>query len=127
MKDSLTEDRDGSDVLVQEIPDGIVAFRLVQNNPPIELDFESHYERGKVPTPGKPYHSYAWFGVSLFEDRSRVERMVKSAHNRGEQAWTAEIRFVAETGLYGVYNGRTTHIEAFAYPHEMLRLVDNVV
>ena len=112
--------------LLQPVPADFVGYRLVLSLPPRDVDFVSHYELDKKPDPTKPYLSYQWFGVSLFEDHQKVERMRRSAHNRGQTAWVATLRFLGQSGLYGIYNERTTHLEVFASPKDLLDLVENV-
>lgn len=123
MKDSFTQQRSGRDVLLQEIPEGFVGYRLLRSAPPTGIDFQSAYELGKWPTPGKPYRSYAWFGVSLFEDRAKVERFANTAKRKGQTVWIAELVFPADTGLYGIYQAKTTHLEVFGFPHELQVLI----
>jgi hypothetical protein len=102
----------------------LVVYRMVQNDPPDLVDFQSHYERGTPPTPGKPFHAYQWLGVSVFLDRSRAERLANSARKRGEPAWVAQLTLTPDAGLWGVYKARTTHLEVFGLPQD---LADRVV
>jgi hypothetical protein len=126
MKDSYTESRSGNDILLQQIPDDLVVYRMVQHNPPVAYDFQSHYERGAPPTPGMPFKAFAWMGVSMFLDRTRAERLADTARQRGESAWIAELILRPGAGLWGVYNAKTTHLEVFGLPQDLLDRVDNV-
>jgi hypothetical protein len=125
LKDSATEQRSGSDLLLQEIPDDLVVYRMVQNDPPDLVDFQSHYERGTPPTPGKPFHAYQWLGVSVFLDRSKAEWLANTARKRGEPAWVAQLILTPGAGLWGVYKAKTTHLEVFAIPQDLKERVDN--
>jgi hypothetical protein len=127
MKDCISGRRVGTDVLLAEIPSGFVGYRKVGRSSPTADDFRSHYELGILPNPAKPYRSYAWFGVSLFEDEGRAERLANTARRRGESAWVARLRFNGGTGLYGVYNPKNTHLEVFAIPQDLLALIDQVI
>jgi hypothetical protein len=111
---------------LQEVPAGFTGHRVVESYPPKEVDFWSAYELGKVPSPTQQYRSYAWFGVSLFENYTKAERMAQTARGRNKAVWIAELRFRPDSGIYGVYNARTTHLEVFAYPQELLALVAGV-
>lgn len=126
LKDSESAQRGGNDVLLQEIPDGLMAYRMVQNDPPIESDFHSHYERGLVASLRRPFRAYAIFGVSMFLDRAKADRLARSAHGRGEPAWIATMNLTAGAGLWGVYKARTTHLEVFGLPPDLLARVDRV-
>lgn len=127
MKDSVTGEREGNDLLLQEIPDGLEAFRVVQANPPAEVDFQSHYERGLVPGLSRPFRGFEVLGVSTFVDRDRAQRLVRLAERRGGQAWLARLIFRADTGLWGVYNSRTTHLEVFGLPQDLFARVEEIL
>lgn len=127
MRDSATGEREAGDLLLQEIPDGFEAFRVVQANPPGEVDFQSHYERGLVPGLSRPFRGFEVLGVSTFADRDRAQRLVKSAERRGERAWLARLTFRADTGLWGLYNARTTHLEVFGLPQDLLARVEEIL
>jgi hypothetical protein len=116
LKDSATGQRAGSDLLLQEIPGELVVYRMVKNDPPTALDFQSHYERGVMPTTGRPFRAYAWLGVSVFLDRARAERLAETARRRGAPASVATLILAAGTGTWGIYTPRTTHLELFALP-----------
>ncbi len=126
LSDSRTGQRSGNDVLLQEIPDGLIAYRVVQSNPPTEIDFQSYYERGKVRSLRRPFRADEVFGVSLFLSRAKARRLVDTAHRCGEQAWIATMNLRAGAGLGGVYNTKTTHLEVFGLPHDLLARVDQV-
>ena len=124
LKDSATAQRSGSDLLLQEIPADLVVYRMVANDPPTAIDFQSHYERGVQPRPGLPFHAYAWLGVSVFLDRGRAERLAETARRRGGRAAVAALILTSGTGLWGIYTARTTHLELFALPQDLLDRVD---
>jgi hypothetical protein len=124
LRDSATAQRSGSDLLLQEIPTDLVVYRMVANDPPTTTDFQSHYERGVQPRPGLPFHAYAWLGVSVFLDRARAERLAETARRRGGPAAVATLILTSGTGLWGVYTVRTTHLELFALPQDLLDRVD---
>jgi hypothetical protein len=128
LKDSATEQRSGNDVLLQEIPDGLIAYRTVQHNPPTVVDFQSHYESGKVPKLVRPYNAYEVLGVSMFLDRAKAQRLVDTAHKRREPAWIAEVELTAAGGaaLWGVYKKQSTHLEVFGLPDALLARVGPV-
>jgi len=126
LNDSERDERAGNDVLLQELPDGLIAYRMVQHDPPIGIDFQSHYERGKVPTLTRPFRAYEVLGVSMFVDRTKAERLVSTAHRRGEPAWIATMKLTVGAGLWGVYKPRTTHLEVFGLPQDLLARVDHV-
>lgn len=128
MKDSETGPREGTDVLLQEIPEGFEAWRLVQTDPPTEADFQSHYELGRVPM--RAFPSFALFGVSMFSERSKLDRMIRTRERRGQSSYCARIIFRPQEDdpmmLYGVYKARTAHLEVFAPPQDLLARVDHV-
>jgi hypothetical protein len=126
LKDSETGTRTGQDVLLQEIPDGLTVYRMVQNDPPIESDFQSYYERELVESLRRPFRAYQVFGVSTFLDRGRAERLLRTAEDRGEPAWIATMNLTAGAGLWGVYKARTTHLEVFGLPQDLLARVDHL-
>ncbi len=120
LRDSRTVD----DLLLQEIPADLVAYRMVQHGPPELVDFQSHYERRILPNPSKRFRAHDWLGVSVFEDRARAERLATTARGRGEDAWIAKLSIRSGAGIWGLYNATTTHIELFAMPHDLLQRVD---
>lgn len=126
LRDSETGQRTGSDVLLQEIPDGLLAYRKVGNKPADQTDFQSYYEVGTWRSLRRPFRAYAVLGVSFFVDRARAQRLVNTAHSRGEPAWIATMRLTAGAGLWGVYNSQTTHLEVFGLPRDLLARVDRV-
>jgi hypothetical protein len=126
LKDSASDQRGGNDLLLQEIPDGLVAYRMVLHNPAVESDFHSHYERGVPPRPGMPFRAFQWFGVSLFLDRARAERLTRRAYKQGAEPWVATLRMTSGAGLWGIYTAATTHLEVFAVPQDLLARVDEV-
>lgn len=125
LKNSATGERTQDDLLLQNVPGGLVAFRAVLNDPPTEEDFKSHYELGLHPDPTRHYKAYAWFGVSFFLDDAKAERLVETARKRGDSAWLAKITFESDLGLYGTFNEKTTHLEVFGFPHVLLELADS--
>jgi hypothetical protein len=126
LKDSERDGRAGNDVLLQELPDGLIAYRMVQHDPAIALDFQSHYERGEVPNLTRPFRAYEVLGVSMFLDRAKAERLASTARRRGEPAWIATMALTMGAGLWGVYKPRTTHLEVFGLPRDLLARVDHV-
>lgn len=109
MKDSFSGRRVGTDVLLQQIPGGFVGYRLVLHDPPLEDDFQSHYELGRVPSPQRPYRSFQWFGVSLFEQRWRVERMLKTSITYGrDQRMTFEVVSTRSWNVLGTFEDEDT-------------------
>ena len=124
LKDSATGQREGNDLLLQEIPGELVAFRVVQHQPPTLEDFQSQYERRVAPRPDLPFQAYAWLGVSVWLDRDRAERLAERKRAAGEPAWVATLILNSAAGLWGLYNAKTTHIELFALPQDLLARVD---
>jgi hypothetical protein len=108
------------------VDEEIVAFRIVDGREPLATDFRSHYEAGKRPNLTRRYDAFAWFGVSMFLNRERVDRFAARSRSEGRPAWTATIRLRPESGLHVVYNDQTTHLEVFGFPHVLLEMVDHV-
>ncbi len=125
LKNSSTGERTQDDLLLQKIPNGTVAYRMVRNDPPTEDDFKSHYELDVLPNPTKHYKAYAFFGVSFFLDPAKADRLVATAHKRGDDAWNAGVTLKSGFGLYGTYNAKTTHLEVFGFPDDLLELADS--
>jgi len=126
LQDSTTGTRGRDDLLLQKITGDLVAYRLVESNPPIARDFQSHYERGDRPNPTQHYKAFDWLGVSMFTQRNRVESFVQRARASGRPAWLAEVRLVRGHGMYVIYNSKTTHLEVFGFPQVLLGLVDHI-
>jgi hypothetical protein len=112
--------------IVTRPPDGLVKYRAVRHNPPVEVDFHSYYESGRIAILKRPFGAYQVFGVSLFLDMARVQRFVDSAHRRGEDAWVAELALTTGAGLWGIHKASTTHLETFGLPRDLLNRVRTV-
>ena len=125
----VLKDSETGHVLLQEVPDGTVAYRMVQNNPPQAIDFQSHYERGRVVSLARPFRAYEVLGVSVFRDQARAQRLVDTAQRRAEPAWIARLVFAhgGTAALWGVYKERTGHLEVFGLPQDLLASVDSVL
>jgi hypothetical protein len=124
LKDSESGTRSGTDVLLQEIPHGVTAYRMVQNDPPTEDDFRSYYELRKIPTLLRPFRTFEVFGVSTYLRQAKAERIMQSAHRRREPAWVAELD---PSGLWGVYKAKTTHLEVFGLPADLVARVSKIL
>jgi hypothetical protein len=122
LRDSFTGSVGQDDALLQPIPAGLVAYRLVQSAISADSDFTSHYERRLKPDPTKAYLSYEWFGVSLYLKPAKLNWHVRTARRKGGDPYIAELQFGPGSGLYGIYKPKTTHLEAFGTPQALRAL-----
>ncbi len=113
-------------VLLQKVDEEVVAYRLVESRSPLAQDFESHYASGKRPNPTRPYNAFSWFAVSMFLDRSRVERFVERSRAQQRPAWVAAVRLAPGHGLHVALNGQTAHLDVFGFPQVLLSMVEHV-
>lgn len=81
---------------------------------------------GKRPTPTGHYKAFSWFGVSLFIDRGRIDRLAARAHEQGQRAGIARVRITPGDGLYAMYTSKSTHLEVFGFPEHLLARVDGI-
>jgi hypothetical protein len=125
LEDSRRGARVETDVLLHRIDSEIVAYRMVRHWPPHASDFRSHYEPAVKPDPTKPFRAYEWFGVSMFVDPARVDRLVEHARRRGG-GFRARMLLRPREGLFYVYNSRTSHVEVFGFPDSLLEMVEGV-
>jgi hypothetical protein len=52
--------------------------------------------------------------------------MAETVSRRGTDAWIAAVEIQPASGLWGVYTERTTHLEVFAYPQDLLSMLRSV-
>jgi hypothetical protein len=121
MRDSRNGEREPEDRLLQSIPEGTVGYRAIDGEVPVYEDFLSHHARGNRPNPTMPYRAYEWVGVSLFLDEARAARLVR----RMERGRVVPLTFRGGIAFSGVFNERTSHLEVFAPPQDLLNLVDS--
>jgi len=126
-KDSERDQRTQKDLLLQHLSHEAIVYRAVRNDPPGAADFVSHYESGRRPVPSQHYKAFAWFAVSMFASRTTVDRFVQNRAKTGEAWYTAEVRLVPGLGIYVVYRPKTTHLDVFGFPNDLLSCFTTIV